>query len=397
MKQRTITALGILVVYAVLIGLSIYVPQKWGGRYFYDALVLTMMVLAGIEMSKVVADKFGKPILPLVLINIAFGYALFVIVNNTDFLAGVTDKGGVTAFFGQTFLLFLICVVYNIVPKRKKKKRQSPDAKNEPVVAVLDAQAAVTAESGVRESSHDPIKESVQECGGETVQPVQDGMQESLETQKVVSAQEEIAALQKASLGQEADEKKPDVVDIRNIFTTLFVVIYPVSMMVYLLAIGYLDELRVTAILLTFLVSSFTDTFAYLVGRTLKGRKLAPVLSPKKTVSGALGGLFGGVVAAMVVYGFAKFGWLHTRLFEGTTTTNIAYFLTIGVAGSVLNQFGDIMASYIKRVCGKKDYGTFMPGHGGVLDRIDGMMIVAIFVYAFCFGVANVVVPTLGG
>ena len=59
------------------------------------------------------------------------------------------------------------------------------------------------------------------------------------------------------------------------------------------------------------------------------------------------------------------------------------HFIMLGLLGSVFNQIGDLVASYLKRKCGIKDYGTFMPGHGGVLDRIDGMMFNAVVIYIY--------------
>jgi len=290
MKQRAITALFIFVAYALFISLSVYVPKEYGGRYFYDALIFAMMIIAGIEMSKAISQKFGKPILPLIIVNIVLGYAIFVVAKETGFIRG-ENQGGITAFFGQMFLMFIVCIIYNMVSKK---------------------------------------------------------------------------------------------VEIRNILTTMFVVVYPISLMVYMLAINYIgDNLRVMAILLTFVVSSFTDMSAYFVGRAIGGPKLAPVISPKKTISGAIGGVFGGLIGAAMIFLLGRYGIFRIQLFDESVGIQIAHILTIGVAGSVINQFGDIIASYVKRVCGNKDFGTFMPGHGGVLDRVDGMMLVALFVYAY--------------
>ena len=92
--------------------------------------------------------------------------------------------------------------------------------------------------------------------------------------------------------------------------------------------------------------------------------KLIPEVSPKKTVEGAVGGIFGGIIF-MVIYGlicskgFAKeINWITLTV--------------LGMLGAVLSQFGDLAASWIKREFGIKDYGSLLPGHGGVLDRFDG-------------------------
>ncbi|MCI8595952.1 MAG: phosphatidate cytidylyltransferase [Clostridia bacterium] len=169
-----------------------------------------------------------------------------------------------------------------------------------------------------------------------------------------------------------------------NAISTVLAMIYPVTVLSYMLGLNYLPAVfRVDAILLVFIVSCLTDTFAYFVGSLLKGPKLCPNISPKKTISGAVGGLLGGVGGAMLVYMFARFGWLKTGLFGSGTISNVVHFIMLGLLGSVFNQIGDLVASYLKRKCGIKDYGTFMPGHGGVLDRIDGMMFNAVVIYIY--------------
>ncbi|MCI8413175.1 MAG: phosphatidate cytidylyltransferase [Clostridia bacterium] len=170
----------------------------------------------------------------------------------------------------------------------------------------------------------------------------------------------------------------------RNAVTTLLAMIYPVTILVYMLEINYFpDSFRVSAILFVFIVSCLTDTFAYLIGSLLKGPKLCPKISPKKTVSGAIGGLLGGIGGGAIVYMFARFGWLGCGMFAHGQIANIVHFLMLGFLGSVFDQIGDLVASYFKRKCGIKDYGTLLPGHGGVLDRVDGMMFNAVVIYIY--------------
>lgn len=106
------------------------------------------------------------------------------------------------------------------------------------------------------------------------------------------------------------------------------------------------------------------DTGAYIVGRTLGGPKLAPRLSPSKTWSGLFGGI---VTAAIIGHGWA---WL-----AGARIPEMA--LLTGLVIAVVAQAGDIMESALKRRVGAKDSGNIIPGHGGVLDRIDGMLLAA--------------------
>ncbi len=119
-----------------------------------------------------------------------------------------------------------------------------------------------------------------------------------------------------------------------------------------------------------FLLAWITDTFAYFCGRFFGKRKLIERVSPKKTVAGAIGGVIGSVV---VVFAFA---WIFKREFA-------IYAIILGFVGSVFSQFGDLIASKIKRYCGIKDFGKIFPGHGGVLDRFDSIILTAPFVYYF--------------
>lgn len=126
------------------------------------------------------------------------------------------------------------------------------------------------------------------------------------------------------------------------------------------------------AMLLLFVVSPLTDTMAYLVGSTFKGPKLCPKLSPKKTISGAVGGLIGGILSAVIL-------WI---IFNFTVGCSIPVWIMIivGFFASVLTQAGDLVESFLKRKTGIKDMGKIMPGHGGVMDRIDGMIFASLLI-----------------
>ena len=131
------------------------------------------------------------------------------------------------------------------------------------------------------------------------------------------------------------------------------------------------------SMLLIFVVAPCADVFAYLVGSLLKGPKLCPKLSPKKTISGAIGGVLGGVVGAIALYFIIR---PVINFFSP-----ILFFIIIGVVASILTEIGDLFESFIKRKAGIKDSGKIMPGHGGVLDRVDGMMFASVFIYVmFC-------------
>ena len=115
------------------------------------------------------------------------------------------------------------------------------------------------------------------------------------------------------------------------------------------------------AILFLFAIVWTTDVVAYFAGRTLGGPKLWPALSPKKTWSGALGGTLGGVAAGLVVVKVM-----------GLVIAPMLVIVAVGL--SILAQAGDLLESSIKRRFGAKDASQLIPGHGGLMDRLDGFL-----------------------
>ena len=123
------------------------------------------------------------------------------------------------------------------------------------------------------------------------------------------------------------------------------------------------------------------DTAAYFAGRAFGKHKLAPVVSPHKTVEGAIGGVCGSIAAGMVLT--LVYALLSARYQVITLNVQPYHYLILAVMGgiaSVLGILGDLFASAVKRQMGIKDYGTIFPGHGGILDRFDSVMFVAPFV-----------------
>lgn len=125
---------------------------------------------------------------------------------------------------------------------------------------------------------------------------------------------------------------------------------------------------------LVFFASWISDTFAYFVGVLFGKHKLAPILSPKKSIEGSLGGVF---FAALLggVYGYFVKGYI-TAGFPVILT-----FVAVCAVGAIVSQIGDLAASAIKRNYEIKDYGKLIPGHGGVLDRFDSVIFAAPMVY----------------
>lgn len=121
-------------------------------------------------------------------------------------------------------------------------------------------------------------------------------------------------------------------------------------------------------VLVPFAVAFTSDAGAYFAGLYLGKHKLSPVISPNKTIEGVIGGLIASVFS-MVIY----------ALILQIADFRVSYGLAIlyGLLGSVIGVFGDLCLSVIKRQSGIKDYGNLIPGHGGILDRFDSMMMVA--------------------
>ncbi len=128
--------------------------------------------------------------------------------------------------------------------------------------------------------------------------------------------------------------------------------------------------------ILPFLTSWGSDIFAYLVGRLCGKHKLAPEVSPKKTIEGSIGGVFGNIIF-YVVYA------LIISSVANLQPNYVALVLT-AVITSVIAQIGDLFMSLIKRHYGIKDFGKILPGHGGALDRFDSLIAVSPFLYLIC-------------
>ncbi len=152
-----------------------------------------------------------------------------------------------------------------------------------------------------------------------------------------------------------------------------FGVFYVAVMLSYLYQVRQMSDGRYL-VWLIFLSSWGCDTCAYCVGMLIGKHRLAPVLSPKKSIEGAVGG----------VAGAALLGFLYARVFGGhmmeVGDPTLACAAACAIA-AVISQIGDLAASAIKRNHGAKDYGRLIPGHGGILDRFDSMIFTAPAIY----------------
>lgn len=165
-----------------------------------------------------------------------------------------------------------------------------------------------------------------------------------------------------------------------------FALIYPALLFAFLVMIAYLDHRRFISpieeraassltMIMTFVIAILTDTFAYLTGITVGKHKLCPDISPKKTIEGTIGGFVGALIGMLVIYFFIqKLLGFHVAIY---------HYIILALLASAASQIGDLSASLIKRFTGIKDFGRIMPGHGGVMDRMDSIIFVAPVVYAY--------------
>ena len=162
--------------------------------------------------------------------------------------------------------------------------------------------------------------------------------------------------------------RKADVTKIGIAFYEIFSIIVGFTLLVRV------RDLRPYEYLIIFVAAWMTDTFAYFTGCFLGKHKLCPEISPKKTVEGAIGGVVGAVVGS-VILAFIINGCgvgVHFNVLEAALTA---------IPLSFIGQIGDLSASLAKRHFGVKDYGNIFPGHGGVLDRFDSIIPIAVMVY----------------
>ncbi|MGI5872071.1 MAG: phosphatidate cytidylyltransferase, partial [Bacillota bacterium] len=143
--------------------------------------------------------------------------------------------------------------------------------------------------------------------------------------------------------------------------------VYPGVLLSYIVLIRQLPEDGLLLTIFTYIVTWSCDTGAYFVGITCGRHKLAPKISPNKTIEGAVGGvLIGSAVGTvyLLLVGFPVLPWA-----------------VLALMGSIISLLGDLFESLLKRGANLKDSGDFLPGHGGVLDRFDSMMFVAPLIY----------------
>ena len=159
-----------------------------------------------------------------------------------------------------------------------------------------------------------------------------------------------------------------------QIATIFFGFFYVAVTLSYIYLVRGLDGGKIT-VWLIFIGSWGADTMAYVVGRTFGKHKIVPVLSPKKSLEGFIGGVVGAVLL----------GIIYALIFKNSLTEHfsnpVLSFAVIAACSAIVSMIGDLAASAIKRDKQIKDYGKLLPGHGGILDRFDSVIFIAPIVY----------------
>lgn len=161
--------------------------------------------------------------------------------------------------------------------------------------------------------------------------------------------------------------------EAKDIMAAFFGWFYVGVMLSYIYQIRVLNNGFYLAILI-FICSWGCDTFAYCVGMLMGKHKMSPILSPKKSVEGAIGGVLGTVLLTLL------FAYL-LRGKAGYEAYQIMMISLISAIAAIISMVGDLTASAIKRNYDIKDYGNLIPGHGGIMDRFDSVMITAPIIY----------------
>lgn len=172
-----------------------------------------------------------------------------------------------------------------------------------------------------------------------------------------------------------------------SMMATVFPMLYPGIFFIALMELLHLDSRAavVTALVLTFFAASVNDVFALVAGLLLGKHKLSPELSPKKTIEGSIGGLIASTLFAMALPALLRliFCWDEVFLSEIGTLPPVWAFGVLGFMAGAFSQIGDLTASMFKRHFGVKDFGRLLPGHGGIMDRLDGVLFCGAACYVF--------------
>ncbi len=183
---------------------------------------------------------------------------------------------------------------------------------------------------------------------------------------------------------------------------TIFVCFWPTFLLSFAFAINHFGQISISSVasafegsygvdigllglVLLFVTTMFADTFAMLFGRFLKGPKISMAkLGPGKSWTGLLGGIVGAIIASIIVfYIFNAFSGYHQLFVSPGISASVWTFILGGLFCGIFNMGGDLLSSLFKRRAVVKDYSQIIPGHGGVMDRYNGLVFNAVFVFIF--------------
>lgn len=376
MLKRTITGFFILLFTVGFIALRQVSPL------FFDAFVLVIMYGSVIEMA--LASKFSDKKIAQVLV---FLYPLALV------FIYIFSKSVQTALLLQValaLLMFALLMSAELIENAIVRKQCQTDnnisyddnkdveiANNNPEVGNINAD--VKEDKNTENADANNTDKSCKSVG------LVDLNSEIICNNDAEKVDEEVKKLDKLSAEKATvnNETEQNSGLLNQTKYSMYIMIYPTTLLGFLMGLNHFGlNLGYIAIIMSFAISMTTDVFAYLFGSLIRGPKMAPEISPKKSISGMVFGALGGILMAGLGYlFFVHFGWFGNAFKNVPLANSIVTFTLMGVFGTFLIQFGDLVASAYKRKVKIKDFGNIFPGHGGFMDRVDGLMFTATLVY----------------
>ncbi len=170
-----------------------------------------------------------------------------------------------------------------------------------------------------------------------------------------------------------------------NAYDKSFVLSYTIIFILGVSSLFYITHLNPGFVFYVSLLIMLNDTMAFFVGKTFGKHKLSRV-SPNKTIEGSIGGIFFGILFSCIIIWLASqiqsifsFNFIHEIANASSNFNSMYEFIIISVCITVFGQIGDLLESKLKRTCNQKDSGSIIYGHGGVLDRIDSLVLAMLF------------------